>query len=363
MDSSNSEKIIETGAYSAEAASAAKAGPVPVPRTDREDWVQEHTLRPRTLEEFVGQDKLKQNLRVFIQAARKRQEPLDHCLFYSPPGLGKTTLAHILAREMEVNLRITSGPILERMGDLAALLTDLSEGDVLFIDEIHRLNRTVEEALYPVMEDFTFYINTGKGPGASTIRLAVPRFTLVGATTRGGLLSNPLRDRFGIIGNLNFYEVSDLKRIVGRSAGILDVVVESEGADEIAGRSRGTPRVANRLLKRLRDFAQVQGQGVITHSVALKGLQALEVDEKGLNATDRKLLSALVEKFHGGPVGLDTLAVAVSEEVDTLTDVYEPFLIQAGLLARTSRGRVATLHAYRHLGIAPPPSMQDSSFL
>jgi len=314
----------------------------------------ERTLRPQKLDEFIGQEKLKENLRVFIEAARRRNEPLDHCLFYSPPGLGKTTLAGILAREMGVNLRTTAGPVLERVGDLAAILTDLNEGDVFFIDEIHRLSHIVEEALYPVMEDFTFYISTGKGPGASSVKLAIPRFTLVGATTRAGLLTGPLRDRFGIVGNIGFYDAGELDRIVRRSARILKIETAAKGSVEIARRSRGTPRIANRLLRRVRDFAQVRGDGVITEELARTALEALEVDAEGLDAMDRKLLSALVEKFGGGPVGIDSLAVAVSEEIDTMVDVYEPFLIQAGFLARTSRGRIATPRAYAQLGLKPP---------
>ncbi|MBI4386718.1 MAG: Holliday junction branch migration DNA helicase RuvB [Elusimicrobia bacterium] len=314
----------------------------------------DRSLRPQSLDEFIGQQKLKDNLRVFIEAARRREEPLDHCLFYSPPGLGKTTLATILAREMGVNLRATAGPILERAGDLAAILTDLNPGDVFFIDEIHRLNHVVEESLYPVMEDFTFYISTGKGPGASAVKLAIPRFTLVGATTRAGLLTSPLRDRFGIVGNIGFYEIPELDRIVRRSAGILDIEILPEGSLEIARRSRGTPRIANRLLRRVRDFAQVRADGIITEDVARDSLEALEVDAEGLDAMDRRLLSTLIDKFAGGPVGIDSLAVAVSEEIDTLVDVYEPFLIQAGFLTRTSRGRVASPKAFKHLGLKHP---------
>ncbi len=314
----------------------------------------DRALRPKSLDEFIGQDKLKDNLRVFIEAARRRKEPLDHCLFYSPPGLGKTTLANILAREMGVNLRTSSGPIMERVGDLAAMLTDLSEGDVFFIDEIHRLNPLVEEALYPVMEDYTFFISTGKGPAASTLKLAVPRFTLIGATTRAGLLTGPLRDRFGIIGNLGFYEPKELEAIVRRSAQILRIDADAEGAAEIARRCRGTPRIANRLLRRVRDFAQIEGGGVITGKVARFALERLEVDAEGLDAGDRRLLTTLIEKFEGGPVGLENLAMAVSEELDTLTDVAEPYLIQAGFLVRTPRGRVASPKAYTHLGLTPP---------
>ena len=319
----------------------------------------DRALRPKDLGEFVGQRKLKENLQVFIQAARQRKEPLDHCLFHAPPGLGKTTLAAILAREMGVNLRTTSGPILERVGDLASILTDLNPGDVLFIDEIHRLNHLVEEALYPVMEDFTFYISTGKGPMASTVKLAVPQFTLVGATTRAGLLTGPLRDRFGIVGHLEFYNEEDIARIVRRSASLLEIATDAKGASEIARRSRGTPRIANRLLRRVRDFAEVIGNGTITGTVACDALERLEVDPRGLDNMDRKFLRALVEKFNGGPVGVDTLAVAISEEVDTLTDVIEPFLIQAGMLQHTPRGRVATKTAFSHLGIAVPERAGD----
>lgn len=314
----------------------------------------DRALRPKTLAEFIGQETLKDNLQVFIKAAKQRGEPLDHCLFYAPPGLGKTTLANILAREMGVNLRTASGPILERAGDLAALLTDISEGDVFFIDEIHRLNATVEEALYPVMEDYTFFISTGKGPAASTMKLAVPRFTLVGATTRSGLLTGPLRDRFGIVAQLGFYGHHELTKIVLRSADILKLPCTDEGALEIATRCRGTPRIANRLLRRVRDFAQVDGNGRIDHDSARHALTRLEVDAEGLDPLDRRLLSAVIEKFDGGPVGVENLAIAVSEELDTITDVVEPFLIQAGFLARTPRGRVATPKAYEHLGKKPP---------
>ncbi|MBI3553673.1 MAG: Holliday junction branch migration DNA helicase RuvB [Elusimicrobia bacterium] len=324
----------------------------PAPKAEEE--VFDRALRPKTLDEFIGQEQLKENLRVFIAAAKKRGEPLDHCLFYSPPGLGKTTLANIMAREMGVNLRTASGPVLERAGDLAAMLTDLSEGDVFFIDEIHRLNATVEEALYPVMEDYTFYISTGKGPAASTLKLAVPRFTLVGATTRAGLLTSPLRDRFGIVGNLSFYEPAELEAIVRRSAAILKIETEDEGASEIARRCRGTPRIANRLLRRVRDFAEVKGDGRLTAEIARYALEKLEVDHAGLDAMDRRLLLAIIEKFDGGPVGVENLAIAVSEELDTLTDVTEPYLIQIGFIARTPRGRVVTPKAYAHLGLKSP---------
>ncbi|MDD5303167.1 MAG: Holliday junction branch migration DNA helicase RuvB [Elusimicrobia bacterium] len=319
----------------------------------------DRALRPKSLEEFVGQEALKENLKVFIKAAKQRGEPLDHCLFYAPPGLGKTTLANILAREMGVNLRTASGPILVRVGDLAALLTDISEGDVFFIDEIHRLNAVVEEALYPVMEDYTFYISTGKGPASSTLKLAVPRFTLVGATTRSGLLTGPLRDRFGIVAQLGFYGPEELRRIVLRSAGLLGIKTDQDGADEIARRCRGTPRIANRLLRRVRDFAQVDGGGKIDGDVARHALAKLEVDAEGLDPMDRRLLKAVIEKFDGGPVGVENLAIAVSEELDTVTDVVEPFLIQAGFLARTPRGRTATPKAYAHLGLKAPRRALD----
>jgi Holliday junction DNA helicase RuvB len=323
----------------------------------------EQSLRPQTLDEFVGQERMKKNLRVFIEAARRRKEPLDHCLFYSPPGLGKTTLAGIIAHELQVGLRTTSGPVLERKGDLAAILTSLNEGDVFFIDEIHRLNHVVEETLYSVMEDFKLDVIIGEGPSAKTISLPVPRFTLVGATTRAGLLTSPLRDRFGITAHLEFYSEEELMTILQRSSRILNVPAEAGGMKEIARRSRGTPRIANRLLRRLRDFADLSNEKKLTLPVASAGLAALDVDDRGLDTMDRRLLETLIEKFSGGPVGVDTLAVALSEDVDTLTDVYEPFLIQCGFLARTSRGRTATEHAYRHLGkpIPPKPS-QDNLF-
>ena len=309
----------------------------------------DYTLRPRTLEEFVGQTKLKENLKIFFTAAKKRKEPLDHCLFYSPPGLGKTTLAHIIANELRVNIKITSGPILERVGDLAALLTDLSDGDVFFIDEIHRLNRMVEEALYPAMEEYNLDIIIGQGPSARNIKLQLPHFTLVGATTRAGSLTSPLRERFGIVARLNFYTDSELEQIVLRSAGILNIVMDSAGAKEIAHRSRATPRVANRLLRRVRDYAQVKADGRISEEIAQKALEMFEVDGMGLDSMDRKILTTIIEKFSGGPVGLETIAVAVGEETENITDVYEPFLIQSGFLERTPRGRMATKLAYEHL--------------
>ncbi len=315
----------------------------------------EHALRPATLKEFVGQDKLKENLEIFISAAKSRGEALDHCLFYSPPGLGKTTLSNILAKEMGVNIKTTSGPVLARPGDLAAMLTtELNEGDILFIDEIHRLNPTVEEALYPAMEDFTFFINTGKGAGSTTLKLAVPKFTLVGATTRSGLLTGPLRDRFGIVFNLGFYEVKEITDILQRSANLLNIEADRTGLEEIAKRSRGTPRIANRLLRRARDFAQVKGNGIITADIAIMAMDALDIDREGLDSVDKMILSALIEKFGGGPVGMENLAIAVSQEADTLTDVIEPYLIKAGFITRTPRGRVATAKAYTHLGHKNP---------
>jgi len=309
----------------------------------------DYTLRPRTLEEFVGQAKLKENLKIFFAAAKKRKEPLDHCLFYSPPGLGKTTLAYIIANELRVNIKITSGPILERVGDLAALLTDLSDGDVFFIDEIHRLNRMVEEALYPAMEEYNLDIIIGQGPSARNIKLQLPHFTLVGATTRAGSLTSPLRERFGIVARLNFYTDSELEQIVLRSAGILNIAIDPAGAKEIAHRSRATPRVANRLLRRVRDYAQVKGDGRISEEIAGKALEMFEVDGMGLDSMDRKILATIIEKFSGGPVGLETIAVAVGEETENITDVYEPFLIQSGFLERTPRGRMVTKLAYQHL--------------
>jgi len=321
----------------------------------------EQTLRPQNLDEFIGQERLKKNLRVFIEAARQRQEPLDHCLFYSPPGLGKTTLAGIIAHELQTGLRTTSGPVLERKGDLAAILTSLAEGDVFFIDEIHRLNHVVEETLYSVMEDFKLDIIIGEGPSAKTINLPVPHFTLVGATTRAGLLTSPLRDRFGITAHLEFYSEGELVQILKRSSQILKVPVDGDGLFEIARRSRGTPRIANRLLRRLRDFADISPDRKVTVAVATQGLAALDVDDRGLDTMDRRLLSTLIEKFGGGPVGIETLSVALSEDIDTLTDVYEPFLIQCGFLARTSRGRQATEHAYRHLGHAVPANLMKES--
>jgi len=314
----------------------------------------ESTLRPQNLDEFIGQKKLKENLKVFIEAAKKRREPLDHCLFYAPPGLGKTTLAHIISKELGVNMRSTSGPVLERVGDLAAILTSLSEGDVFFIDEIHRMNHLVEESLYPVMEDFELDIIIGQGPSAKTIKLPVPKFTLIGATTRAGLLSGPMRDRFGIIEHLNFYSPVELEEIVKRSSRILKIDIDPEGIGEIARRSRGTPRIVNRLLRRVRDFAEILTGGRITKESAKTSLDSLEVDDAGLDRMDRLILRTIAEKFSGGPVGIDTIAAAISEEVDTITDVYEPFLIQSGFLSRTPRGRIVTPNGYAQIGLERP---------
>lgn len=318
-----------------------------------EDFDTDFSLRPRKLEEYIGQEKVKETISIFIQAAQGRGEVLDHVLLFGPPGLGKTTLANIIACEMGVSVRTTSGPAIERPGDLASILTNLARGDILFIDEIHRLSRTVEEILYPAMEDFALDIIIGKGPGARSLRLDLPHFTLVGATTRAGLLTSPLRDRFGVISRLDYYLPEELVQIVTRAARILGVEITREGSLEIACRSRGTPRVANRLLKRVRDYAQVRADGVITLEVAAEALRFLEVDPLGLDSTDRMLLLTIIQKFGGGPVGLDTLAAATSEEPETLEDVYEPYLIQLGMLARTPRGRVATPKAFRHLGLEP----------
>jgi Holliday junction DNA helicase RuvB len=334
-------------------------------RPDQEmgEQTEELRLRPERFAQFIGQEKLKKNLNVFLSAARERNEPLDHALFCAPPGLGKTTLAHIIAKEMNTNLRQTSGPLLTRVGDLAAILTSLNEGDVFFIDEIHRLNRAVEEALYPALEDFRLDVIVGQGPSAKTLKLPLPRFTLVAATTRSGLLTSPLRDRFGIVAYLEFYEPIELAQIVQRSSSIYKVKLHDDAAIEISKRSRGTPRIANRLLRRIRDFAQVE-KGEIDLAVTKTALASLEVDEAGLDRMDRKILSTIMDKFSGGPVGLDTIAVACSEESGTVEDVYEPFLIKAGYLARTPRGRMLTESAYAHFGKPTPKTLsKELSFL
>ncbi len=319
-----------------------------------EDIKTETNLRPQTLDDYIGQAKAKKTLKIFIQAAKERGDSLDHVLLYGPPGLGKTTLAGIIANEMGVNIKITSGPAIEKPGEMAAILNNLQEGDLLFVDEIHRLNRQVEEVLYPAMEDFSIDIMIGKGAAARSIRLDLPRFTLVGATTRAGLLTAPLRDRFGVVHRLEFYTEEELKEILVRSAQVLGVEIDEKGAAEMAKRSRGTPRLANRLLKRVRDFAQVKYDGNITGEVAALALDLLEVDKYGLDQTDRNILQTMIEKFGGGPVGLDTLAAAIGEDSGTIEDVYEPYLIKTGLINRTPRGRIVTEHAYRHLGLACP---------
>lgn len=327
---------------------------VVAPEYTQDDAETENPLRPKTLSEYVGQEKVKENLSIFIEAAKQRKESLDHVLLYGPPGLGKTTLAGIIANELNVNFRVTSGPAIEKPGDLAAILTNLNPGDVLFIDEIHRLSRSVEEILYPAMEDFALDIITGKGQMAASYHLPLPKFTLVGATTRAGQLSAPLRDRFGVVLRLEMYSPRELAQIVTRSARILGIAVEASGALEIASRSRGTPRIANRLLKRVRDFAQVMSGGTITYESAKVGLDRLEVDELGLDANDRRLLKALIKFYGGGPVGLDTLAAAIGEEAVTIEDIYEPYLMQIGFLSRTPRGRCATKEAYKYFGLKMP---------
>jgi Holliday junction DNA helicase RuvB len=332
------------------------------PKKKSEEVGLDVSLRPQDLDEYIGQDRVKENLRILIEAAQGRDEALDHVLIYGPPGLGKTTMAHVVANEMGVNIKVTAGPAIERAGDLAAILTNLHKGDVLFIDEVHRLGRVVEEVLYPAMEDFCLDIVIGKGPGARSIRLNLPRFTIIGATTRLALMTAPLRARFGAVYRLDFYDEAAMRDIVRRSAGLLGVAIDLEGVVEIARRARGTPRVANRLLKRVRDYAQVRADGVITRAVAREALALLEVDPLGLDDIDRRVLLSIIEKFEGGPVGLETIAAALSEEPDTIMDVVEPYLLQLGFLDRTPRGRVATRRAYEHLGIEYKESEQPSLF-
>lgn len=319
-----------------------------------EDVYLEPKLRPQTFADYIGQDKLKHNMKIYMDAAKIRNETLDHVLFYGPPGLGKTTFSNIIANYMGVNIKITSGPAIENTGDMAAILNNLSTGDILFIDEIHRLNRIVEEMLYPAMEDFTLDIVIGKGPGAKSIRLDLPHFTLIGATTRIGLLTAPLRDRFGVINHLEPYSVNELEKIVERSAKVLEIDIENKAAQEIARRSRGTPRIANRLLKRVRDFAQIENCGLINEAIAKKSLDHLEIDKVGLDLIDRKILETMINKFGGGPVGLDTLAAAINEDAQTIEDVYEPYLIQLGYIQRTARGRCVTHYGYKHFGLLLP---------
>ena len=329
---------------------------------NKEDNVLDLSLRPKTLSEYIGQNKIKQNLEIFMQAAKNRGESIEHVLLYGPPGLGKTTLAGVIANEMKVNIKVTSGPAIERAGDLAAILTNLEQGDILFIDEIHRLNKTIEEVLYPAMEDYALDLVVGKGPSARVLKLDLPRFTLIGATTRISLLSSPLRDRFGAIYPLNFYEEDEIAQIIYRSAQILSVQIENTANTIIAQRARRTPRVANRLLKRVRDWADVKADGFVSENVAIAALEMLEVDALGLDQVDRKILSSIIEKFSGGPVGLNTLSAATSEEMATIEDIYEPFLMQLGFLERTSRGRIATSRAYKHLGIESSSCENDLFF-
>lgn len=327
-----------------------------------EDKVLDLTLRPRILKEYIGQEKIKENLKVFLKAAQKRKEPIEHVLVHGGPGLGKTTLAHIISRELRVNIRITSGPAIERAGDLGAILTNLEDGDILFIDEIHRLNRTIEEILYPAMEEYALDIVIGKGPSARTLRLELPHFTIIGATTQISRLSSPLRDRFGVTYKLNFYNLEDIQKIVERSAKILKIKLKAQMALEIAQRARQTPRVANRLLKRVRDYAQVKGDGEITQNLTQEAFSMLEIDELGLDQVDRRILETIISKFKGGPVGLNSIAAACSEEMETIEDIYEPFLLQIGFLARTPRGRITTESAYKHLGLKIPADFQEKLF-
>lgn len=327
-----------------------------------DDKAFDSSLRPATLKEYIGQDRVKENLKIFIQAAKSRYESLDHCLFWGPPGLGKTTLAYIISRELGVNLKSTSGPAIEKQGDLVAILTNLKDKDVFFIDEIHRLNRSIEETLYPAMEDFQVDIVIGQGPSARSMKLKLPKFTLIGATTRTGLLTSPLRGRFGIKHRLDYYHIDDLNKILSRSAKLLNIDVSKEGAMEIALRSRGTPRVSNRLLRRVRDYAQVKGDGFIDKKIASKGLEMLDIDEKGLDNLDRKLLQMIIDRFDGGPVGINTISALVSEEKDTIEDVYEPYLIQEGFIEKTPKGRVVTKYAYTHLGSKLPLDKQKKLF-
>ncbi len=333
------------------------------PQIKEEDLEIDLTLRPTRLEDFVGQAKMKENLRVYIQAALKRKEPLDHILFFGPPGLGKTTLAHIISKEMKCGIKTSSGPVLERPGDLAGLLTNLEEGDVLFIDEIHRLSPVVEEYLYPAMEDYYLDIMIDKGPNARSVKINLPKFTLIGATTRSGLLTSPMRARFGIVERLGYYDTAELSTIIKRSSRILNIDIEEDGADEIAARSRGTPRVANRLLRRVRDFAEVDGGSVVTKKIADYALQRLEVDGAGLDQMDKKILLCLINDFDGGPVGVNTLSVAVGEEAETLEEIYEPYLIQQGFLKRTAQGRVVTRLGYEHFGKKQPPQSEPGTVL